>query len=529
VQFAPLPGQPSAVLLRRQIRWLLIGFVLVNIAWRAVRYALRFPIWGDEAMVLSSLMSRNFGDMLRPLDYLQIAPLGFMWAELIVVRLLGFSEHAVRAIPFVCGIASMLLFWRLAIRIASPRSALIAVGVLAASYYPVRHAAEVKPYAIDMLVSLAAIYLGWKISRNPFRKWYWTGLILLGGVGPWVSYPFVFAAGAVGAYLICVFLRPARPKAGAMAIIYCILLTASFASMYLLYGKAQGTAASHLVTHKTWAGAFPPLDSPWNLPLWLAKVHTGNMMAYPIGGRSGRSALTLALVLIGAITLWRRDRRVLLLLLGPLLLNFVAAAMKRYPYGTSARVSLYLGPGFCLLCGIGLGSLLRRSLRDHRLRNGLAIALCILGSIATVGIARDIIHPYKKRSAQINRSAMRWLSEQMQPGDRWIVYNALNDVPYAPNLMRWGGSAARFRYYVTRFAGVPVYWGPRPGDVPPTTGQTWLIVYRGKELPFDEEMLKFYVQRLTDRFGPCEPRSFDLAAPEGIEICRFAAPVLPGR
>ena len=151
---------------RRRVRWVLIGLVLINLGWRVVRYGLGFPIWGDEAITISSLMSRDFAGMLRPLDYLQTMPLGFMWAELAVGRAWGFSGYSLRLIPFVCGIASMLLFWRLAVAITDRRGALLAVAIMAASYYPVRHGCEVKPYAIDMLVSTAVIYLGWIAGRR---------------------------------------------------------------------------------------------------------------------------------------------------------------------------------------------------------------------------------------------------------------------------------------------------------------------------------------------------------------------------
>ena len=501
---------------------MLLGLLLLGLGWRGLRYGLGFPLWGDEALLTSTLMSRDFPGMLRPLDYLQIAPLGFMWAELTAVRVLGFSEYALRAIPFLCGIASMLLFWRFAVRIADRRGALLAVAFLAASYYPVRHAAEVKPYAVDLLVSLAITYLAWIVSRNPSAITHWAGLIFLAALGPWISYPFVFVAAAAGVYLLSGLLRPARPKAIAGCILYCAVLTLSFLSMYLLYGRAQAETAPHLVTHKMWVGAFPPLERPWELPLWLIKVHTGNMMAYPIGGRSGRSALTLALVLVGTVATWRRSRRTLLLLLGPLVLTFIAAAVKRYPYGTSARVSLYMGPAFCLLGGVGLRSVLGRMLRGRSVQGGFRIAAVVLASVAMAGIVRDVVQPYKKLSCQINRSAMRWLSEQTGPADRWVIYNALIDVPHSPNLRRWGGSAARFRYYIMRFADAPVLWGPDPEKLTPTErGRTWLVVYRGKELPFDEERFASYLRSLVARLGPFERRSFDLGAPEAIEIYQF--------
>ncbi|MFQ5807795.1 MAG: hypothetical protein ACE5I3_15215, partial [Phycisphaerae bacterium] len=69
----------------------LLGLVLLGLAWRALRYALGFPIWDDEAFVAVNFLERDFLGMIKPLIYGQIVPLGFMWANLAISRLLGVS------------------------------------------------------------------------------------------------------------------------------------------------------------------------------------------------------------------------------------------------------------------------------------------------------------------------------------------------------------------------------------------------------------------------------------------------------
>ena len=79
-------------------------------------------------------------------------------------------------------------------------------------------------------------------------------------------------------------------------------------------------------------------------------------MAFPAGDINGGSSLTLLLCILGVWQLWRTRHRValLLLLLGPALLHFVAAAMERYPYGAHPRFAMPQAPAICLLAGIGL-------------------------------------------------------------------------------------------------------------------------------------------------------------------------------
>lgn len=65
----------------RTVVRLALAMLLLGFLWRITRFAVCFPLWGDEAFVATSLYNRGFADMLGPLEYDQTAPLGFMWAE----------------------------------------------------------------------------------------------------------------------------------------------------------------------------------------------------------------------------------------------------------------------------------------------------------------------------------------------------------------------------------------------------------------------------------------------------------------
>src|SRR5262249_22633404 len=57
------------------------AFVCLGIAMRVLRYALNYPIWSDEAFVAANLIDRDYLALLRPLDYGQLCPVLFLWAE----------------------------------------------------------------------------------------------------------------------------------------------------------------------------------------------------------------------------------------------------------------------------------------------------------------------------------------------------------------------------------------------------------------------------------------------------------------
>ena len=79
---------------RRALTRALVGLVSLGVIWRVARFAAGPPLWGDEAFLAVNVLLRDFAGLLRPLEYYQIAPVGFLWGELAMVRALGRSEWA---------------------------------------------------------------------------------------------------------------------------------------------------------------------------------------------------------------------------------------------------------------------------------------------------------------------------------------------------------------------------------------------------------------------------------------------------
>lgn len=513
-----------------------------------VRYLLAFPLWGDESFVAVNFIKRDYMGMIQPLVYGQIVPLLFMWAELAVVREWGLGELALRAVPFAAGIVSLLLFWRLAARVLRPSAAMLAVGIFAASVYPIRHAAEVKPYATDLLVSLILTMLTLHVLSRPRSIVAWSALAIGLAISVWASYPAVF----VGATIITLlgyrvltghdWSRPislpnisrppiestssTRASSGAarLALIAtfatALVFVVSWAVMYVTFAKPHADAAARLTQIPMWTETFPPITKPWKLPIWAVSIHTGNMFAYPIGAKAPGSIYTFLLVVVASVTLWRSRRRELLwLLLGPLVFTFFAAAMKKYPYGGSVRTSIYMAPAFCLLAGYGIHVLFTRvapfrfrwlpsmprwvRALDWRATPATIACSFLFMAICVGGIFVDVKTPARSPEVAKSQKLVRDLVARTSPNDRWIVFNATEPVDYAPYLGDWIGIGAQWVFDVMRFAPVKCDWAPRPQDVEKPPGKLFLLVYEysGKKGDFPDEKLAAYVQAFTARFG----------------------------
>jgi 4-amino-4-deoxy-L-arabinose transferase-like glycosyltransferase len=504
----------------------MLVLVGLGVVWRVARFATGQALWGDEAFLAVNVLLRDFAGLLRPLDYYQIAPVGFLWGELAMVRMLGKSEWALRLIPFASGLASLGLFVGFARKTLDRRSALLAVGIFAAAFYPVRHATEAKPYATDLFFSLLTTALAWWtwLDRESPRKW----LALAGvvGVGVWCSYPLVFVASGIGAVLgLGVTARPSR-WAISLFLSFGLISSTSWLASYFAVAREQAKSAPFYTSLQTWQGAFPPFEESWRMAYWLLDVHTGNMLAYPNGGNKLGSLATAVLVGVGCLTLLRSRPALLAILLSPLAANLLAASLRRYPYGTSARTTLFMAPAFCLLAGVGLVALIRRLSGDRR-RRAYRLAIASLVGMIVVATAVNLAWPYKNYEDTLNRRAIFDLARLAGPGDRWIAYDGVEALPVSKTLMleHWLQQMAEVRYNILARAPVPVEWMPSEDRSEASrAGRTWLIVHRSGCPQFDEARLDRLKAKLAAALGDPKVRVDRLTRGESIESFEYPAP-----
>jgi hypothetical protein len=340
----------------------------------------------------------------------------------------------------------------------------------------------------------------------------------LASVSAWLSYPSIFISGGACMWLLSARTTEVRGPRWGHVLTTGAPIVLSFLAMYLLAGSAQRAAAPA----SYWSAGFPPLSEPWRVPGWLLDVHTGMMMAYPNGGHSGGSSVSFVLAVIGGIVLWRTRRRVLLLLLSPVPLMLVAAALHAYPYGASARVTQHFAPAACLLIGTGLLCVLRKVVGARRAVRAIPIAVLPFLVVAIAGIARDVARPYHSKADAIVRETIAGLSLASMPGDRWVLYAGRDDSGPAPRYSRFVGMGGRIHFQILSQAPGPVLWGPDPSRVPAAAGRTWLIAYGNRVFEPERSDWETYVQEWSVALGEVAERErYELPDAEWIEVVRL--------
>jgi hypothetical protein len=402
--------------------------LLLGIAWRILRYLLDFPLWLDEAFVsLNLLDAKSLGEALRP-NRAQVAPVLFLWAEWLGMRLFGAREIVLRFLPLAASVAGLLLFARLARRTLDALGAVLAIGFLSVAYFPVRFAAEVKPYTLDLLLAVAFLLLARAWLDDPSRLKPLVLFALLAPLAVALSYPSVFLLATLGV----VFLPRLRshPDVRARALFFgsSLLAGAVFYATYVTVGVEQFESSGGFL-RAYWVEAFPP-RSPGALLAWLVEAHTGNLFTYPLGDIAGAGAVTFLLCVAGAVALWRGgDRRNVALLVLPFAFTLAAAALRVYPYGPHPRVAQHLAPSICLLAGNGLAAALRWRPPAGAVLGRARAAGVALAAVGVVGMAIDVVEPFKSPADAAIRSLLADLASRPDPPSGVVYVATTGEAP----------------------------------------------------------------------------------------------------
>jgi hypothetical protein len=411
------------------------GLLAVAVFLRLVRALQNYPMWCDETMLAANLLGRDWTQLAVPLAYRQVCPLGFLALEWLTVRTFGFSELTLRLVPLVCALASVPLFHLLARRLlgAGTSATLLAVAIFAVSEPLIRYAAESKPYASDLLVSLVLLNVAimWlRAPDRPVRLWAIAAMVPLALV---ISLPAVFTIGAIA---LCGLNELLRRRAGRSAWAFGGFVVSAGVSVAVLaaLGQYRLRPGDRQYFLKFWAQAFPPSwRDPAAIVRWLIHIHTGPLFALPHGSDLLLEWLTPAIAgfaLLGLLLFARTYKVGAALLVGPAMLTLGAAAIRRYPYGVSVRVNMYLVPAVVLLAALGatwLFQLAARAVSPRRITVTLSFLLAVYGACR---LANDLGHPYRTPWDRTAREFARWFWEEMSADAELVCVRSDLGIPF---------------------------------------------------------------------------------------------------
>lgn len=372
MQIPPVTEAPPAPLSRRQA-WLLATILLIAALLRFVDLA-HPPFWEDEIVTVQNLFAdpwlptggsavdhdalaarpsvSGWGEYLENLFAHEDSPPLYFAAIRVWSFVFGISEVRLRLFSAVSGLLAVALFFGLARRLLPMTHALAGTLILAVHPFAVEYSREARPYALILLLAVAAMRLLWKIGPGGGVGWHRVLFVAVNAALLYTHYHTVFFLAAEALALVLIWRRPAGLLwLGAAGVLFLpgavtfirklVMLHAGTRQLWVQTGSAAGTfsgwlASAKILPKKYVVGSFLSAENLWYYP---AMMLVGLLVAVRLAA-SARAG-------------WRRDTRktgfLLLFVLGPLVLSLAADSLLRMNTLQAPRYLMFLFPAVLLL------------------------------------------------------------------------------------------------------------------------------------------------------------------------------------
>jgi hypothetical protein len=408
----------TRILRRLRNPQLLHGLVLLGVGLRFWEYLFNRSLYLDEILLTRSIVGMPLWALLtKPLLMDQVAPRGFLLVERLAVMTFGPSELGLRLFPFLCGVASVILFRRLAERMLTGAGPALALFLFAIGVPLIRYGGDVKQYAVDIVAAIGLLLLALDLREKEATT---NRLLLTGALGlviVWFSQTAVLVMTGIGLGLAVDWLISRDQRAGRELLVMIPLWgVASIAAV--IAGMRSMTPSTREFMDDFWAGGFFPRTlRVTEAPGWFWE-RLSSIFSDPSLLRYRWPAVFLIVAILGVIALWRRSRPAALLLVGPFVVAMAAAVAHQYPF--RGRLIVWLVPSALIAAAAGAEWIRSHASAVHSAVGATVGAALMLAFLASPVMAMwEMPPPY---DIEHWRALLSYLQSHRQTGDEVYVF-----------------------------------------------------------------------------------------------------------
>jgi len=393
------------------------ALLFIGVLLRLRQYLVGRSLWLDEAMLALNIVNRNFAKLLKPLDYDQGAPPGFLLVEKLFNVLLGRNELVLRLFPLMAGLVSLWLFYLLLKQIATSKAGLlIPLALFAVNPRLVYYSSEVKQYILDVTLTISLLLLADRLFKEHPQVKDFAWFALAGVLALWFSHPVLFVLAGISLALLLIHFKRQEWSALRSTLVMGVFWLVNLALVYFLILK---DLRQNDFIHEYWQGAFVPIP-PWsNLSWYVSTVSTNIALQFVI---PFLSLLVFGFMLAGWVMLWKKQQGYALAIAGILFVTLTASALQLYPL--LERMILFLIPIGLILLGKLLDAIQQDWSLSPVLKNVILFTLSFYWLYSPfVTSLNYFIHP---KYFEHIRPAMAYLQEKIKAGDElYVSYGAI--------------------------------------------------------------------------------------------------------
>lgn len=336
----------------KKILNILFFLVLVlGLYLRFYQYLMGRSLWEDEAHLALNFITRDYSELLKPLDYIQAAPPVFLLTVKAFTHGWGNNEYALRALPFLSSILTLPLFYYILLSLTRSKiAALTGFLPFAVNIAVIYYSSELKTYELDVATFLLMTYLS--ISKHPFvtgRRNLWLGIA--GCICLMYSNVAFIILFCVACHVLINWFWNKKINKGELIVLAAWGIV--FTAYYFLFIYQHPYAA---IQRQNYSFAFPPLPlfGPEFNQFMRSSIHEIGFTLLLYVSASYGFTYILALLLIAAIVhaIYKKQYSLLLFTCLPVLIHFTLSLFKVYPFWY--RLILYFVPALIILMASGV-------------------------------------------------------------------------------------------------------------------------------------------------------------------------------
>jgi hypothetical protein len=409
-------------------------------------------------MLALNVINKNALELLKPLDYRQVAPILFLQIEKIFSTILPNTEYGLRLFPLLCFWGAIFFFYKISKKLLhNPCSIIFALSLFVFNSTLIYFSSEVKQYMTDVFVLLAVFYFVLKDYYTDKNKYYTLGIV--GGIAIFLSNVAPIILATCGLYLLYEqFFVKKNKKIMPLLAVFAVWL--SLFALYYAFFIYNHPKRESMIKYWSNLNAFLPRDTFSNLIAFLTQKMpiVINMLSTKIS----KFFLT-GFILIGFIAIIKDKKiRVIILTCVPFVLHLFLSTFQLYPFDT--RLILYTLPCFVIICSLGFEFVLKMLLHIFKIKRLHLFAAIIPILFLLSG------HNFKTERQEIKKS-INYIYANISDNEAIYVY--------------YGASWA-FEYYndigfvksKVPFINTTVEWGDFEGtitELKTLNGKNWLL------------------------------------------------------
>ncbi len=363
----------------------------------------------DESWVAIEATSRHIGQILQNDNIFVVSsrpPALFLALLNISTQLFGNNEMALRLVPFLFGIGSLFLFYRLARQFLTPALWGGAVWLFSICEPLLYYAVSVRRYSSSLFVALLLWFMAGWVFVDFKRKWriFWFGLVA--AMLLWMANASVYVVSAV---LLTVTIRMFFERKWELLVPLSLALAMVVGSFGAIYSIFLKDVLNNPQLKGNWE-AFFWTGKPFTLEAlgWFGKVFLDSL-ANPAG--IGFPAIMVILMVVGIVGLFKKSPWMTGCYVLPIILVMAATLAGKYPF--QGRVIIFLVPAYYLLIFAGGEFLGQKLARYRKVFLVLFLALVLFRSVNEIWVNWGYSRPKPD-----NRPVLEFFRQNFQPGDQ---------------------------------------------------------------------------------------------------------------